>query len=59
MARKSPMAGGFAIGLGATAGGLYGITQGQASAGLVIGAAIGAVVAVVVWVVDRRRGQVK
>lgn len=54
MARKSPVAGGFAIALGATVGGFYGITQGQPSAGLTIGAAIGIAVALLIWALDRR-----
>ena len=55
MAGKSPVAGGFAIAVGATVGGFYGITQGQPSAGLIVGAAIGVAVAVLIWVLDRRK----
>lgn len=54
MATRSPVAGGFAIALGATVGGFYGITRGQPSAGLIIGTAIGAAIAVMVWLLDRR-----
>lgn len=54
MARKSPVAGGFAIALGATVGGFYGITRGQPSLGLVLGAGAGIVVAVLIWLLDRR-----
>lgn len=52
---KNPVSGGFAIGLGALLGGLWGVHSGQAIVGLAGGIAIGSAVAVLVWLVDRRR----
>ena len=54
--RRNPVSGGFAIGLGALAGGLWGVNHGQAIYGLAGGIAIGAAIAVLVWLVDRARG---
>ncbi len=49
MRKKQPMAGGVFVALGAVAGVIIGKTQGQPSAGLVIGVLIGAAIAVVIW----------
>jgi len=54
--KRNPVSGGFAIGLGALLGGLWGVHSGQAILGLAGGIAIGAAIAVLVWLVDRRRG---
>ena len=52
---RNPVSGGFAIGLGALIGGLWGVNQGQAVLGLGSGIGIGVAIAVIVWLVDRRR----
>lgn len=52
---RNPVSGGFAIGLGALLGGLWGVSNGQAIVGLAGGIGIGVVIAVLVWLVDRRR----
>lgn len=52
---KNPVSGGFAIGLGALLGGLWGVHSGQAILGLGGGIGIGVAIALVVWIVDRRR----
>lgn len=53
---RNPVSGGFAIGLGALAGGFWGVTNGQAIYGLACGIGIGAAIALLVWLVDRARG---
>ena len=53
---RNPVSGGFAIGLGALIGGLWGVNQGQAIWGLGGGITIGVIIALVVWLIDRRRG---
>jgi predicted MFS family arabinose efflux permease len=53
---RNPVSGGFAIGLGALIGGLWGVHSGRAILGLGGGIAIGAAIALIVWLVDRRRG---
>lgn len=53
---KNPVSGGFAIGLGALIGGLWGVRSGQPILGLAGGIGVGAVIALLVWLVDRRRG---
>jgi hypothetical protein len=52
---RNPVSGGFAIGLGALAGGLWGVNHGQAILGLASGIGIGAAIALIVWLVDRSR----
>jgi predicted MFS family arabinose efflux permease len=52
---RNPLSGGFAIGLGALLGGLWGVRSGQAIVGLAGGIAIGVAIAVLVWLVDRHR----
>ncbi len=54
--RHNPVSGGFAIGLGALAGGFWGVNHGQAIYGLACGIGIGAAIALLVWLVDRARG---
>ena len=53
--KKNPVSGGFAIGLGALLGGLWGVYSGQAILGLAGGMGIGAAIALLVWLVDRQR----
>ncbi|UVO54331.1 hypothetical protein [Sphingomonas sp. SUN039] len=53
---RNPVSGGFAVGLGALVGGLWGVSHGQAILGLAGGIAAGAAIAVLVWLVDRARG---
>ena len=53
---RNPVSGGFAIGLGALIGGLWGVNHGQAILGLGGGIAIGAAISLIVWLVDRQRG---
>jgi hypothetical protein len=53
---KNPVSGGFAIGLGALIGGLWGVHSGQPFLGLGGGLGIGVVIALLVWLVDRQRG---
>ncbi len=53
--KRNPVSGGFAIGVGALLGGLWGVHSGQAVVGLAGGIAIGALVALLVWLVDRSR----
>lgn len=53
---RNPVSGGFAIGLGALIGGLWGVYAGQAILGLGSGIAIGVAIALIVWLVDRQRG---
>lgn len=53
---RNPVSGGFAIGLGALIGGLWGVHSGQAILGLGGGIAIGAAIALIVWLIDRQRG---
>ena len=52
---RNPVSGGFAVGLGALLGGLWGVHAGQAILGLAGGIGTGVVIALLVWVVDRRR----
>jgi predicted MFS family arabinose efflux permease len=53
---KNPVSGGFAIGLGALIGGLWGVHSGQPFLGLGGGIGIGVAIALLVWLVDRQRG---
>jgi hypothetical protein len=53
---RNPVSGGFAIGLGALIGGLWGVNHGQAILGLGGGIGIGVAISVIVWLVDRQRG---
>lgn len=51
--RKTPLAGGFILAASIIAGAVIGASQGQPSAGLVIGAAVGILIALLIWWRDR------
>ena len=53
--KRNPVSGGFAIGLGALLGGLWGVNHGLAIYGLAGGIGIGAAIAVLLWLLDRRQ----
>jgi len=53
--KRNPVSGGFAIGLGALLGGLWGVHSGQAILGLGGGLAIGIAISLLVWLADRQR----
>jgi UDP-N-acetylmuramyl pentapeptide phosphotransferase/UDP-N-acetylglucosamine-1-phosphate transferase len=55
MATPSPQAGGFWLVLAIIAGTVIGLSVGQPSAGILIGAAIGVVAVLILYVVDRNR----
>jgi hypothetical protein len=52
---RSTKAGGFLLAVSIMASTIVGGLMGQASAGLLAGAALGIVICVVLWLVDRRR----
>ena len=52
--KKTPMAGGFGIAIGAVGGSLIGAHYGQMSFGLIAGLAAGTVLAAIVWYLDSR-----
>jgi len=52
---STPAAGGFLIAIATTFGAFLGATQGQPSAGLMIGLGAGVALALAVWLLDRRR----
>ncbi|MEO9130595.1 MAG: hypothetical protein ABI240_05240 [Sphingomonas sp.] len=58
MASKPPprntVAGGVLIAIGALGGTLIGLSQGQVTAGFLIGTGAGAVIAIAIWLLDRR-----
>ena len=51
---RTPLAGGAPIAIGAMGGAVIGLSQGQATAGFLIGLGAGVALALVIWVVDRR-----
>lgn len=53
--RQAPRAGGFVIAACILLGTLIGGSQGETSAGLVIGAGVGLLIAALIWLRDRRR----
>ncbi|MEN2789227.1 hypothetical protein ABC974_06290 [Sphingomonas oligophenolica] len=52
---RTPLAGGAPIAIGAMGGAVIGASQGQVTAGFLIGFAAGAAIAILIWLVDRRR----
>ncbi len=52
---RTPLAGGAPIAIGALGGAIIGASQGQVTAGFLIGLAAGAAIAIVIWLVDRAR----
>lgn len=50
---RAPLAGGFLIAIAVMVGAIWGIRQGQASLGVVVGFAIGAALAGAIWLVER------
>jgi hypothetical protein len=52
---KFPMAGGFIMAITTVAGALWGVRNGQPSAGLLLGLGAGAAISAVIWLIDRRR----
>jgi len=51
--RKTPLAGGFLIALGATIGAVIGLDRGQPTIGLLIGTGIAVALSVLLWLVSR------
>ncbi|CAN5440960.1 hypothetical protein BH10PSE14_BH10PSE14_25440 [soil metagenome] len=51
--RKTPLAGGLLIAVGAIGGAVIGMVRGQATIGLLVGVGIAAVLSVVLWLVSR------
>lgn len=52
---RTPLAGGALIAIGAMGGTVVGASQGQVTAGFLIGLGAGAVIAIMIWLVDRAR----
>ena len=52
---RTPLAGGALIAIGAMGGTVVGASQGQVTAGFLIGLAAGAAIAILIWLVDRAR----
>jgi len=52
---RTPLAGGALIAIGAMGGTLVGASQGQVTAGFLIGLGAGVAIAIVIWLVDRAR----
>lgn len=55
MATRGPQAGGFFLFAAIIGGLIWGIANGQAMRGVLIGAISGAVLATLLWLIDRRR----
>jgi hypothetical protein len=53
--KRNPVSGGFALGMGALIGGLWGVHYGQPVLGLGGGIAFGGAITLIVWLVDRQR----
>jgi len=53
--KRNPVSGGFALGMGALIGGLWGVHYGQPVLGLGGGIALGGAITLIVWLVDRQR----
>jgi uncharacterized membrane protein len=51
--RKTPLAGGLLIAIGAIGGAVIGMVRGQPTIGLLVGVGIAAVLSVVLWLVSR------
>ena len=56
MTTPNPKAGGFFLVVPILAGFLWGLTNGRAMQGALVGLGVGLVLAAIVWAVDRRRG---
>lgn len=56
MSSRTPLAGGFFLILPIIAGFIWGIANGRAMQGAILGLAMGLVLAAIVWAIDRRRG---
>ncbi|MHA6719108.1 hypothetical protein ACX40Y_06605 [Sphingomonas sp. RS6] len=54
-ATRTPMAGGFLMGISILVGAIVGATRGEASMGVLIGTGIGITFALFVWLIDRAR----
>jgi hypothetical protein len=54
-ATRTPMAGGFLMGISILTGAVAGAMRGEASLGVLIGAGIGIALALLVWLIDRAR----
>ena len=52
---RTPLAGGALIAIGAMGGTIIGASQGQVTAGFLIGLGAGVAIAVAIWLVDRAR----
>jgi uncharacterized membrane protein len=52
---RTPLAGGALIAIGAMGGTVVGASQGQVTAGFLIGLAAGTAIAIMIWLVDRAR----
>ena len=53
--KRNPVSGGFALGMGALIGGLWGVHYGQPVLGLGGGIALGGAITLIVWLVERQR----
>ena len=51
--RKTPLAGGFVIALGAIGGAVYGLIHHQPTIGLLVGVGIAVVISVLLWLFSR------
>lgn len=52
---RTPLAGGALIAIGAMGGAVIGASQGQVTAGFLIGLGAGVAIAIMIWLVDRAR----
>jgi len=52
--RKTPLAGGFVIAIGALGGAVYGAIHQEATIGLLAGVGIAVVISILLWLVSRR-----